>query len=534
MFVLDDGSLKVVDFGIAHVEASDLTDTGAMLGTPAYMSPEQCLGTQVDHRSDLFSAGVILYQLLTGDKPFTGSVTTIIQKVLRQEPLPPSELNPTLSPASDRVVARAMSKKPEARFESARQFAEAIKAAHSAERAHEEEARKKAAEAEEHAHRAAEERSRAEAARRSEDERREAERIARAEADAQRLAEERARREAGERTVAITKPAPNRTPAITAAILVAIAVLGTVLYSRYGTDEKALKADAVRVAAEMVARDGTEKRSKAEALDREETGRRSKVEADTAKKEAEARQESEIAVKVRTDEEAKKSVEEKAKLLALMKDDVKRMKMEAAAKKAVEEKAQSENEARRKAEELAKQQAEAEVRRKAEALAKQQAEEKAVIERNKESLVAAEKAAQVAREKAELDTRARFAQNFDGIWYGALSYGALNFTEGARGSVGAFRYDVAMTVMDRVATIRRSNVDVIEELTGRIAGGSNSTTGDVSLNGEGYWRDKKSGGWLYSLSGTFIGNSFKAKGAMRTRDGGRVLLLRQCELDLAR
>ena len=73
MFLLDDGSLKVVDFGIARIESSDLTDTGAMLGTPAYMPPEQCLGLQVDHRSDLFSAGVILYQLLTGDKPFTGS-----------------------------------------------------------------------------------------------------------------------------------------------------------------------------------------------------------------------------------------------------------------------------------------------------------------------------------------------------------------------------------------------------------------------------------------------------------------------------
>ena len=141
MFVLEDGSLKVVDFGIAHVEASDLTDPGAMLGTPAYMSPEQCLGTQVDHRSDIFAAGVILYQLLTGDRPFTGSVTTIIQKVLRQEPLPPSELNPTLSAAWDKVVARAMAKKPEARYESAKHFAEAVKTAFTAGRAHEEEAR---------------------------------------------------------------------------------------------------------------------------------------------------------------------------------------------------------------------------------------------------------------------------------------------------------------------------------------------------------------------------------------------------------
>jgi len=128
MFLLPNGALKVVDFGIARVESSSLTDTGTMLGTPAYMSPEQCLGTHVDHRSDLYSAGVILYQLLTGDKPFTGSVTSIIQKVLRQNPLPPSELNPMISPVWDRVVARAMAKKPESRYESADQFAEAIKA----------------------------------------------------------------------------------------------------------------------------------------------------------------------------------------------------------------------------------------------------------------------------------------------------------------------------------------------------------------------------------------------------------------------
>ena len=127
LFILDDGSLKVVDFGIARVEASNLTDTGALLGTPAYMSPEQFLGQPVDERSDLYSAGVILYELLTGDKPFTGSVTTIMQKVLRQEPIEPSVLNPLLSNAWDAVTKRAMAKRPEARFQSARQFAETLK-----------------------------------------------------------------------------------------------------------------------------------------------------------------------------------------------------------------------------------------------------------------------------------------------------------------------------------------------------------------------------------------------------------------------
>ena len=132
IFLLQDGSLKVVDFGVARVEASELTDTGAMIGTPAYMSPEQFLGLPVDARSDIFSCGVILYQLLTGDKPFTGSVTTIMQKVLRQDPVEPSALNPTLDHAWDMVVKRALAKKPEERFLSARQFAEAVRAAQDA------------------------------------------------------------------------------------------------------------------------------------------------------------------------------------------------------------------------------------------------------------------------------------------------------------------------------------------------------------------------------------------------------------------
>ena len=353
MFVLDDGSLKVVDFGIAHVEASDLTDTGAMLGTPAYMSPEQCLGTQVDHRSDLFSAGVILYQLLTGDKPFTGSVTTIIQKVLRQEPLAPSELNPTLSPAWDKVVARAMAKKPEARFESAKHFAEAIKVAHSADRAHEDEGRRKAAEAEEHVQRTAEERSRAESLRRAEDERREAERRATAEMEARKAAEARARREAEERTVAIPKPRGSRAPAIAVAILVAAGVLGAVLYYRQSADEQTAKAEAVRVAAEARVREETEKRTKAEALAREEGDKRSKLEADAAKKETEAKREAELAAKTRAEEETKKAAEDKAKALVLKKEEEEKKKAEQA-KKDAEEKAKAAVIAKQEAEEKSK------------------------------------------------------------------------------------------------------------------------------------------------------------------------------------
>ena len=192
--------------------------------------------------------------------------------MLRQEPIAPSELNPTLSPAWDKVVARAMAKKPEARYESARQFAEAIKTAFTADRAHEDEGRRKAAEAEEHVQRAAEERSRAESLRRAEDERRDAERRAKAEMEARKAAEARARREAEDRTIAMAKPARSRAPAIAAAILVAAGVLGAVLYYRHGADGQTAKAEAVRVAAEARVREETEKRTKAEALARDEGG----------------------------------------------------------------------------------------------------------------------------------------------------------------------------------------------------------------------------------------------------------------------
>jgi len=127
LFLLKDGTLKVVDFGVARVESSELTETGAILGTPAYMSPEQFLGLPVDGRSDLFSVGIILYHLLTGDRPFSGSPTTIMQKVLRQDPIEPTVLNPTLAPDWDTVIKRALAKKPEQRFQTARQFADAIR-----------------------------------------------------------------------------------------------------------------------------------------------------------------------------------------------------------------------------------------------------------------------------------------------------------------------------------------------------------------------------------------------------------------------
>jgi len=135
IFITEDGTAKVADFGIAHVESSDLTQVGTVLGTPAYMSPEQILGLPVDGRSDLFSVGVILYQFLTGERPFTGNATITMRKVLEEDPLPPSRFNVQIHGEMDAVVRRALAKKPDDRFQSAEEFAAALEAAAHAERA---------------------------------------------------------------------------------------------------------------------------------------------------------------------------------------------------------------------------------------------------------------------------------------------------------------------------------------------------------------------------------------------------------------
>src|SRR5205807_3003346 len=94
-----------------------------------YMSPEQIMGLPVDRRADLFSAGVVLYQFLTGERPFAGSATTTMQKVLKEEPLPPSTLNVQMPSAMDAVVRKALAKRADERFQTAHEFADAIRAA---------------------------------------------------------------------------------------------------------------------------------------------------------------------------------------------------------------------------------------------------------------------------------------------------------------------------------------------------------------------------------------------------------------------
>src|SRR5690242_15507696 len=126
---------KLTDFGIARVQDSDKaaverTQAGTLVGTPAYMSPEQILGGQIDKRADVFSAGIILYQFLTGEKPFSGSgAWTIAKKIIQEEPPLPSSLNNAVTPLFDAVVNRALAKSPDERFQSARDLAMALKCA---------------------------------------------------------------------------------------------------------------------------------------------------------------------------------------------------------------------------------------------------------------------------------------------------------------------------------------------------------------------------------------------------------------------
>ncbi len=127
ILVQPDNNIKVTDFGIARLESSSLTQAGTMLGTPSYMSPEQFMGQRVDGRSDLFSVGVMLYELLTGEKPFAGnSFATIMHKVLKEPITPPSELNLLVTRELDAVILKALSKRPDDRFQDAKAFSQAL------------------------------------------------------------------------------------------------------------------------------------------------------------------------------------------------------------------------------------------------------------------------------------------------------------------------------------------------------------------------------------------------------------------------
>ena len=126
-----DGTAKIADFGIAKITAAEnLTMTGSIVGTPHYMSPEQVQGQPVDGRSDQFSLAVIAYEMLTGEKPYTGEhLTTVVYKIVAEEPVPPHRLNPSLSTGIENVLRKGLAKKPDGRYRNCQDFIQSLEKA---------------------------------------------------------------------------------------------------------------------------------------------------------------------------------------------------------------------------------------------------------------------------------------------------------------------------------------------------------------------------------------------------------------------
>src|SRR5579884_1867942 len=114
---------KITDFGVARIISQQMTQSGGMMGTPNYMSPEQVQGHAVDGRADQFGLAVIAYEILTGEKPFAADyLPTLLYRIVREDPAPPRRLNSTLAPEVDAVLAKALAKDPEQRFTSCIDF----------------------------------------------------------------------------------------------------------------------------------------------------------------------------------------------------------------------------------------------------------------------------------------------------------------------------------------------------------------------------------------------------------------------------
>jgi eukaryotic-like serine/threonine-protein kinase len=127
LILTPDDTLKISDFGTAKILQYQTAQTGQIVGTPSYMSPEQIKGRPVDGRSDIFSLGGVLYELLTGAKPFPGdSITSVIYKIVSEDPAPPRDLDASIHPGLSAIVLRALAKSPGARFQSCVQFFDAL------------------------------------------------------------------------------------------------------------------------------------------------------------------------------------------------------------------------------------------------------------------------------------------------------------------------------------------------------------------------------------------------------------------------
>jgi len=126
VMISGDGVVKITDFGIARA-GEVMTMTGQVVGTPNYMSPEQVVGSQLDGRSDLFSVGVMLYEMITGERPFEGqSITTIMYKIVHETPVPPRKLDSSIHPGLSFVIEKALQKSPDARFQTGAELTQAL------------------------------------------------------------------------------------------------------------------------------------------------------------------------------------------------------------------------------------------------------------------------------------------------------------------------------------------------------------------------------------------------------------------------
>lgn len=130
MLTADDVA-KITDFGTAKILQFGTAQTAHVMGTPSYMSPEQVKGKPVDGRSDIFSLGVILYELMTGEKPFPGqNITTVIYKIINEEPIPPRSLDSSIHQGLSAVITKALAKDPDARYQSCHELLTALKSYH--------------------------------------------------------------------------------------------------------------------------------------------------------------------------------------------------------------------------------------------------------------------------------------------------------------------------------------------------------------------------------------------------------------------
>jgi serine/threonine-protein kinase len=129
LMLTPDDTVKITDFGTAKIlQFGTMQQTSHVMGTPSYMSPEQVKGRAVDGRSDIFSLGVMLYEMITGEKPFPGqNITTVIYKIVNEDPVPPRQVDPSLHAGISTVVMKALAKEPEHRYQSCREMLEDLK-----------------------------------------------------------------------------------------------------------------------------------------------------------------------------------------------------------------------------------------------------------------------------------------------------------------------------------------------------------------------------------------------------------------------